>query len=319
MQLDDRFYTSTEVAEILGVSLRSVYRYLEDDKLKAEVKTATGRHRFTKNNILDFLYPDGRSPLLFDDSSTEPATPAVQSSTPAETAPASVAPAVQTAVTPTPAPTQEAAASEAKPDATEEEVDWLSKFREAATKYKEDQAVPAQSPPPAQAMPQPTQPVQEAPQAQPAQPIPQPVQPAPQPVQPTPQPATQGPVLMYYRSMLGGLKDVAQNLDKSARNSNLDYAFTLSAGASLHKPIKPFATLHSYVRSSDRDFFEKILRLTPANESNAQLCLVISDDAGIYSSKEEVHGLHVVAKSRLKADIASFGDQTLAQEMADVL
>ena len=33
MQLEDRFYTSTEVAEILGVSLRSVYRYLEDGKL----------------------------------------------------------------------------------------------------------------------------------------------------------------------------------------------------------------------------------------------------------------------------------------------
>ena len=57
IQLEDKLYTSTEVADILGVSLRSVYRYLEEDKLTAEVKTATGRHRFTRKNILDFLYP----------------------------------------------------------------------------------------------------------------------------------------------------------------------------------------------------------------------------------------------------------------------
>ena len=59
MQLEDRYYTSTEVAEILGVSLRSVYRYMEDNKLTAEIKTATGRHRFTRENIINFLYPDG--------------------------------------------------------------------------------------------------------------------------------------------------------------------------------------------------------------------------------------------------------------------
>ena len=56
MDLEDRLYSSTEVADILGVSLRSVYRYLEDGDLKAEVKTATGRHRFTRQDILNFLY-----------------------------------------------------------------------------------------------------------------------------------------------------------------------------------------------------------------------------------------------------------------------
>src|SRR3989304_4428794 len=59
MNLEEKLYTSTEVADILGVSLRSVYRYMEEYKLKADVKTATGRHRFTKQNILDFLYPEG--------------------------------------------------------------------------------------------------------------------------------------------------------------------------------------------------------------------------------------------------------------------
>ena len=59
IQLENKLYTSTEVADILGVSLRSVYRYIEENKLNPEVKTATGRHRFTKQNIIDFLYPNG--------------------------------------------------------------------------------------------------------------------------------------------------------------------------------------------------------------------------------------------------------------------
>lgn len=124
---------------------------------------------------------------------------------------------------------------------------------------------------------------------------------------------------MYYRSMLGGLKDIAQTLDKSARNSNLDYAFTLSAGASLHKPIKPFATLHAYIRPSERDFFEKLLRLSPSNQSNAQLCLILSNDSSIYNSREEIHGLYVVSKEQLKKDINTFGDAQLAQEVGDIL
>ena len=58
-QFTEKLYTSTEVADILGVSLRSIYRYLDENKLQAEIKTATGRHRFTKNNINDFLHPQG--------------------------------------------------------------------------------------------------------------------------------------------------------------------------------------------------------------------------------------------------------------------
>lgn len=55
MQLDDRFYKSTEVADLLGVSLRTLYRYMESDKIKS-VHLPSGRHRFTKQQIEEFLY-----------------------------------------------------------------------------------------------------------------------------------------------------------------------------------------------------------------------------------------------------------------------
>src|SRR3989304_8782876 len=106
-ELEDRLYTSTEVANILGVSLRSVYRYLEDGKLDAEMKTATGRHRFTKQNILDFLSPQESNRV----PAAKPEVKSVEAEAVVEEVPVAQVEA-------------------------EEEVDWLAKFRAAAAKYK---------------------------------------------------------------------------------------------------------------------------------------------------------------------------------------
>ncbi|MCG2686158.1 helix-turn-helix domain-containing protein [Candidatus Parcubacteria bacterium] len=57
IELEDKLYSSNEVAKILGVSLRSVYRYIENGRLAPETQTMSGRHRFNKNAILKFLYP----------------------------------------------------------------------------------------------------------------------------------------------------------------------------------------------------------------------------------------------------------------------
>lgn len=57
IELKDKLYTSTQVADILGVSLRTLYRYMEDGKINS-MRTASGRHRFTRDNILEFLNGD---------------------------------------------------------------------------------------------------------------------------------------------------------------------------------------------------------------------------------------------------------------------
>lgn len=271
-ELEDRLYTSTEVANILGVSLRSVYRYLEDEKIKAEMKTATGRHRFTRQNILDFLSPQGG------------ATPA----------PAPAAPPVVAAVAAPPPPPAPAPSPTPAPVVEKEEVDWLSKFRQAAEKYKTEQA-PTEPAPATEAVSG----LAEAPAATP-------VVEAPPEVSST----------RFYKSSMGGLKDIAQNIDKSAKKASLEYAFTMDAGLSLHKPISPFSLIHTYVRSEDLAFFEKILDLAPVEESEAQLCLIVSDDASIYSTKREVHGLNVVADEKLKVDLLEAGKQELANELS---
>jgi len=54
LALPDKLFSSTEVCDILGVSLRTLYRYIESGDM-GSIQTPTGRHRFTKKHIEDFL------------------------------------------------------------------------------------------------------------------------------------------------------------------------------------------------------------------------------------------------------------------------
>lgn len=300
INIEDKLYTSTEVADILGVSLRSVYRYIEEDKLQAEVKTATGRHRFTKQNIIDFLYPSGvdeRGQLVSKQQSAKSFQKVSQNEEVVKSTPSNV---VEENIAPEPPQVEEEVfdvpeevlpSVEKTEEPEEEPVDWLAKFREAARKFDED-SVKEESAMSSNTLSQRERFSQIADE----------------------EPEVETSKILYFRSRLGGLKDLAQNIDKSSRNSGLDYAFTLNAGLSLYRAIKPFSLLHVYVRSKDKDFFERILMLTPSDENNAQLAMIVSDDKSLYSGKDELHGLFVVAKERLLEDIREYGDEDLIEE-----
>jgi excisionase family DNA binding protein len=314
MQLEDKLYTSTEVAQILGVSLRSVYRYLDEGKLDAAVKTATGRHRFTKQNILDFLYPSDSNKQVQKPTNetrqveaekvvlerTEVINPNVDPATVAEE---ELEEEEEVSDQPEPVSVQEEVSNEEaeiEPDSddttgTEEEpVDWLEKFRAAAVKYREESqqtdSIGTFASQQAHAQ------IEEEIESQP-----------------------KGDQLFYYRSLTGGLKDIAQNIDKSAKKASVDYAFTMNAGLSLHKPIRPFSLLHAYIRPEDRDFFERMLHLVPAEEGNAQLALIATDNNSIFTNKKEMHGLSVVSDTQLKRDLSEYGEEELASEFISIL
>jgi excisionase family DNA binding protein len=145
MNLEEKLYTSTEVADILGVSLRSVYRYLDEGKIQAEVKTATGRHRFTKQNIMDFLYPQGNS----DNRAKETETAKEEVKTQPKKEIEYEEPIK--AQTPKRVEVEEEVVEKepvkAKPvkEEDEEPIDWLEKFRAAANKYKEEESPKTES------------------------------------------------------------------------------------------------------------------------------------------------------------------------------
>ena len=68
IELQDKLYTSTQVADILGVSLRTLYRYMEDGRIKS-MRTASGRHRFTKDQIVEFLNAGNMD--IYDEEGTD--------------------------------------------------------------------------------------------------------------------------------------------------------------------------------------------------------------------------------------------------------
>ena len=336
IQLENKLYTSTEVASILGVSLRSVYRYIEEGKLTAEVKTATGRHRFTKQDILDFLYPDGeqshdysREPIkksyyennsnsfVSKNSSTNPfsgmgsgqsmgsglnMSKVVDEDSYSKPDYFSTSKSSNYSTTNYNDSTNKSYSDQSlhnsqskldndvgkyeDDDDTEGDTDWLSKFRAAAEKFKlEDQNNDLDD------------------EFYEEEELENPVK---------------KPILNYYRSSLGGLKDIAQSLDKSSKEIGAEYAFTLNAGLSLHKPIKPFSLLHAYIKPYDLNRFEKYLSLSPSDGSNAQICLITTENNKIYSNKEILHGLSVVSNSQLKDDVEEYMPE-LKDELLSIL
>lgn len=286
----EKLYTSTEVAQILGVSLRSIYRYLDENKIQAAVKTATGRHRFTKQNINDFLHP----------GSTQ--TERVTSRAIEEDDRTAVVTRQRT-------PFSEVKDTAVKEKTIEEEVvkeepvDWLARFRQAAEKYKTQEPTAEEI----------SEPVGEITHRAPSR-----VAPTPVVKEPEPEPEVvleESMAFSYYRSGVGGLKEIAQSLDKAAKNASLDYAFTMNAGLSLHKPIKPFSIIHSYVRPQDLGYFEKVLQLSPSQKDTAQLCLIPSSEQKLYDQRREMHGLYVVSDSQIKLDLLNEGETDLANEL----
>lgn len=280
LTFNEKLYTSTEVAQILGVSLRSIYRYLDENKIQAAVKTATGRHRFTKENINDFLHPS----VLKTSQPTQPA-PRIEVTEVAEVPQEEV---YKTSY-------QEKGIKDERNNVKAEEivkdepVDWLARFRQAAEKYKTEE-------------PQPAVQVWDEPKEEPK-------------VVAKIQEDLDESEFNYYRSGVGGLKEIAQSLDKSAKNASLDYAFTMQAGLSLHKPIKPFSLIHAYIKTGDKSYFEKVLQLTPSTKDNAQLCLIASGDTKLYKDRNEMHGLQVVSDQQLKLDLLNEGEIDLANEL----
>ncbi|PIS21609.1 hypothetical protein COY33_01075 [candidate division WWE3 bacterium CG_4_10_14_0_2_um_filter_42_7] len=55
IELEDKLYTSDEVASILNVTLRTLYRYLERGYIVPDVQLMSGRYRFSKKNIEELL------------------------------------------------------------------------------------------------------------------------------------------------------------------------------------------------------------------------------------------------------------------------
>ncbi len=475
LDIKDRLYTSSEVAEILGVSLRSVYRYLEEGKLDADIKTATGRHRFSKKNILDFLKPGSSS-----ETSTVAPVKSVEFSKPVENKTFSPSETVdeefdfdnffETDVVKKNPIIQDIqqenrSSVSSKPDFLDDQDDLEKLFDELEKEFSESKNLDNQSDkssesdkqiskiveddfdfdfdfldgketvdeylnvsktadnglnkkkeddfdfdfdfdflekdikseekPPEFAKTEvkknddnddfdflnlddlfediqlkPSSEKEEKPieevrftKQEPVKQLENEENEEPEPdnwlekfrkaseKMSTPEPRKEeeterfsldtffnketpkpSPVSKvsedefiasrqakkkeyYYISSLSGLKEIAQTVDKVSKKFDLDYAFTLNAGLSLHKPISPFSVINVYINEGDLEIFEDYLKLTPSSEKDAQICLMMARDREIFDDSYELHGLYVVSNVQLRSDFIDKGLDNLAREV----
>src|SRR3989344_5417204 len=56
--LEEKLYTSEETAGLLGITPRTLYRYIKDKYIEPETRTKSGTYRFTRTHIYKYLYPD---------------------------------------------------------------------------------------------------------------------------------------------------------------------------------------------------------------------------------------------------------------------
>ncbi|MFH1408084.1 MAG: helix-turn-helix domain-containing protein [Patescibacteria group bacterium] len=120
----------------------------------------------------------------------------------------------------------------------------------------------------------------------------------------------------YFKSPISDLKKLAHTIRDKGRSDNKNYAFTLFAGFSLHKecPIK-FSTIHIYVNEADLSYWKVLLDLNKAQESEANISLIVDQTITWNQNSYEINQFKVVSDERLKQDLKNYSKET--KELAD--
>ncbi len=394
IELADKLYTSTQVADILGVSLRTLYRYMEDDKIKS-MRTASGRHRFTKDHIIEFLNA-GRGGMG-DEMSSAPAYGSPRNSgypnmpqnqgmmqngqrggyydnaqVPVNNMPNPYASGSNFSGMSQPAQTgnnmygredkmgMNTAAHSAQgnmpnqqqqnqqPQQNQYNSDFVVEeeddFEFDVTSYDYDSDVGTQqnqtSAPTssnnysgqnsgygsAQQSNYAQSPVQ--PQAQPAQQqaarqdfsqstyAPPASTSAPE-VKPEPmvsEGAEANINVRYYKSDYSDLIELAKKIKDTSNAKDLEYAFTLYAGLSLHFLIRPFTVLNFYANPEDMQLWKDELRLVPTQRrEEANVGIIINTDI-VFVPTREIGGFKVVEDKILLKDLSASKEEDLVKQ-----
>ena len=286
MQLEDRLYASSEVARILGVSRRTLYRYLESGTL-GSMHLPSGRHRFTKDQVEAFLVKTyGASSLktepILETKKAEPKKIEVEEKEIIEEIKNVERPSIFSKVK---AQLEEEDLPEeiiekdieevVKVDENvDEEVDEVvedlkktlsSLFDDNEEQEQKEELVKIEK--------------------------------------------KDKNNFIFYSSSISDLKKLAKTVKVASENSNVQYAFTGQAGASLYGEVSPFGQLHLYIRKNDMLFFEKRFDLQVTDEESSNVALKIVDELPEHTI---VMGFKVVNLPTLKADLVQLGDSATA-------
>lgn len=351
IELKDKLYTSTQVAEILGVSLRTLYRYMEDSRI-ASMRTASGRHRFTKDQILDFL--NGGEVDLSEDTETYTNTTTKEEQKPSldsVTSPSvdsfskhkdsgslfSSTATVNNNDNYSRQSDDLFAKEDLKPLSIEED-DIKDDDDEFVDEYVddfdddidlEDDPIVAENP--ARKGPFSSSQVEEKKvyndyfkreetQVSSAndfsrKPVEEKVS------EPVSKPAVEEMVDMgtdlnfrYYKSDNTDLIRLAKKIAEVASSKDLEYAFSGYAGLSLHFLIKPFTLLHFYANPEDMQIWKEELNLTPVSKKeDANIGVIVNTDI-VFVPTKEMGNFKVVEDKVLLRDLSDHREDDLVRQ-----
>lgn len=346
MELKDKLYTSTQVAEILGVSLRTLYRYMEDGRI-GSMRTASGRHRFTKDQILDFLNVDSAESRYDDSKPVQKETPVQESvASPAIDQFKNKAESVTLGYQPDTSVANTTKEPEEKPHVVDlsayKTKSELGQFPEDAGDSYDDELdldedpIVAENP----ARPGPfDEPFEskiepETPKTRPSVPV--------SPVEnKKPESTTlsdefvekevshekesiaseeeSNPIsdlnVRYYKSEHSDLIRLAKKIDEVANARDLEYAFSGYAGLSLHFLIKKtFTLLHFYANPEDMQIWKEELSLVPTSKKeDANIAIIVNTDI-VFVPTKEMSGFRVVEDKVLLRDLSESQELELARQ-----
>jgi len=302
MELEDRLYSSSEVARILSVSRRTLYRYLESGTL-GSMHLPSGRHRFTKDQVEAFL-------VKTYGASNVKSTPKVSTEKIEQKEEIKVE--VKEEVTKKPSIFSKI---EAVVKTTE-----IEKVQEIENEVEEEEEELIETPEVEEII-EPEEVEEETEEIEDEE-----VDEVVEDLKKTlsslfddeeekeeVKPEKKGKdTFTFYSSSITDLKKLAKTVKVASENSNVQYAFTGQAGASLYGEVSPFGQLHLYIRKNDMLFFEKRFDLAEIVEDDSNVALKVVDELPEHTI---VMGFKVVSLPLLKKDLIQLGDTSTAQNL----
>ena|SRR3989344_4137518 len=128
-----------------------------------------------------------------------------------------------------------------------------------------------------------------------------------------------GVSVRYYKSEYTDLIELARKIKELAGSRDMEYAFTLYAGLSLHFLIKPFTLLHIYANPEDMQVWKDGLKLSPAmKKEEANIGIIINTDI-VFVPTREIGGFKVVDDKVLLRDLSSSNEEELVKKFREHL
>lgn len=346
--LEEKLYTSEETAQVLGVTPRTLYRYVKNGEITPETKTRSGTYRFLREEIYRYLYPEKHEQVLEQVKAMEQEsantsrfgnevlnTPQntqvqhmsqhkpAQSSTNHPKPNTKVGDDVVTEASSMQKPKLPEDSAPLKntppsPPKEEEEIDLNAELknleenlaRAENAKPQEELNKPGNNPAPAQSSTS----VDLLNDVEESLDVVSPKQ-TDSSIAPTEAPDNSEEPWNYYVNDKFGLLEIAKKLNELSKETGRKYAATMQGGLSLHHDIDEFFTVHFYVENDDLNWWVQQLELTPTDKEGANICLIPSQNTNLFKDAYKLRGLFVVPDQKLIEDLMKHGEKELAKTL----